>query len=91
MFGHVLRTVDRAVLTARAAEANHQICKTTLFISCDRRIYKRITVLKIIDYLTVILKELYHLRVKAVKRLIAFILTGIVYCSTVKDIASAVA
>ena len=91
MLCHVLRAVDRTVLSAGASEANHQIRESALLVAFHRGVDKGIGVVEKLEYLAVVLKKLYHLVVEARKRLVALILAGVVDGAAVKHVAAAVA
>ena len=87
---HVLRTVDRSVLTAGAAEADHQAIEPTLHISLHMRIHNTICMLQEAEYLTVILKESDHRLITSGQFLVRLISSRIMNRPAVEHISAAV-
>ena len=91
VFGHVLGAVDRAMLTSCAAEADHEVGKSALFVACDRGVDKSIAVVKENANLSVILKKLNDLTVETCERFVAFVFAGVVDRAAVEYISATVA
>ena len=88
--GHMLGTVDRAVLAACAAETDHQTGESALDICIHMRIDNSICMLHEAENFPVILEELYHRLVTPRQVLIWFISTGIMDRPAVENISPAV-
>ena len=84
-------TIDRTVLASGAAEADHQVCETTLAICLHMRIYHSIDMFKEPEHFPIILQELYHRLISACQFLIWLITSGIVDRSAVEHISTTIA
>ena len=91
VLGHFLCAVYRAVLAAGAAERNHQVCESALFVSGYRGIYKGIAVVEEGKNLAVVLKKFYYRSVKACERLVSLVFAGIVHSAAVEHVSATVA
>ena len=89
--GHVLSAVNRTVLTACAAEADHKAIESALHVCLHMRIHYPIGMLKETEHLTVVLKESYYRLVSSGQFLIWFISSRIVDRPAVEHVSSAVA
>ena len=78
MFGYMLCTVNRTMLSARASERNGKAGKPTLHITLDRSIDQGIHMLQKDRNFSVIFQETDHRFVQSGQRFIAFVLSGIV-------------
>ena len=78
MFGYMLGTVNRTMLSARASERNGEAGKPTLHITLDRSIDQGIHMLQKDRDFSVIFQETDHRFVQSGQRFIAFVLSGIV-------------
>ena len=58
--GHVLSAVNRTVLAARAAEADHKAIESALHVCLHMRIHYPIGMLKEAEHFPIVLQEPYH-------------------------------
>ena len=91
MFSQMLSTIDRAMLSACTAEAEHQAGEATLYVALHMGIGQTIDTFEECEYLAVILQELYHRLVKSCHVLILFIATWVMGGTAVEDVAATVA
>jgi hypothetical protein len=87
----MLGTIHRTVLTSCTSEADHQVGKTPLLVSCDRRIDKVVAVIQKANHLAVVFKKCDHLLIETCKRFVSIVFAGIIDCTTVKNKAAAIA
>lgn len=78
MFGEMLGRIDTAVLSSSASEAEHEMSKATLYVSCHMLVGKGIYVGKEFKYLAIVLKKAYHRLVEAGEFLVRFISSWVV-------------
>ena len=85
---HMLRTIDRAMLTPSASEAYHETGETTTGVGLHMRIHDTIDMLKKTEYLPVIFKEPDHRFVTPRELLVWLISSRIVDGPAVEHISS---
>ena len=90
MAGKMFSAVDRAVLTARAAEADHQAAEASSVIGLYMRIHDTIDMVKEPEYFPVILKKFYNRKISACQFLIWLVTSGVMDAAAVKDISASV-
>ena len=91
MLGQMLGAIHRAVLTARAAEGEHQVCEAALQIALHMGISQAIDAVEEGEDLAVVLEKLDDGSIQACELLVGLIAPGVVRGTAVEDIASAVA
>ena len=91
MLRQVLRTIDAAVLSARASEAEHQGSEAPLHISLHMMVGQLIDRFEEVEDLAVVLQKSDHRLVQSRQFLVRLIASRVVRASAVEDIASAVA
>ena len=91
MTGKAFRTVDRAVLAARAAEGNHQAGEFPGYECLYMRIDHGIDIIKESKHTAVFLEETDHRLVPACHGLILYVAAGVVDGPAVKHISATVA
>ena len=83
MCGQMVGAIERAVLSAGAAECHHQVAESALQISAYGGIYQPVYVIKILLDLTLGLQELNHGRIGPGYLLVLVILAGIMHGAAV--------
>ena len=83
--------IDAAVLSARAAEAEHQVFESAFDVACEMGVGQEINMFQEGEYLTVVFEETYHGFVKTGQGFVFFISSGIVRCTAVEHVSAAVA
>jgi hypothetical protein len=90
MCSQVFRTIDRAVLTSGASEADHQIGKATPAVGLHMGIDYAIYMFKKPEHFSVILKKLNHRLITSSQLLIWFVTTWIMDRTTIKNISTSI-
>ena len=91
MLGQMLGTIHATMLTARTAEAEHQVGKAALQVSLDMSVGQLIYTLEEGENLAIILEETDNRFVDTGKFLVRLVSTGVVRATAVEDIAAAIA
>ena len=91
VFGQMLGTIDRAVLSTRAAKGEHQIGKATLQVALYMSICQPIDTVEEGRDLAIVLQEFDDGSIQTRQLFIRFIASGVVRATAVKDITSAIA
>ena len=91
MLGQMLGTIHATMLTARTAEAEHQVGKAALQVSLDMSVGQLIYTLEEGENLAIILEETDNRLVYTGKFLVRLVSTGVVRATAVEDITTAIA
>ena len=91
MLGKMLRGIDGAMLSTRAAEREHQRCKTTLHIAAHVSIRQLIDGIEESKNFTIILQEADNWLIKSRQLLVRFVATRVVGAATIEHITAPVA
>ena len=91
MLCQMLRGIHTSVLSARAAEGEHDISKTTLQVAAHMRISEAIHTLKKCDNLSVVFQETNHGLIQSRKILIRLIAAGVMCAAAIKHITAPIA
>ena len=91
MFGQMLCTIDRTVLTTRTAKAEHQTSEATLDITTYMGVGQLIDAIQERQYLTIVLQETDNGFVQTCQLLIRLITARVVRATAVEDIATTIA
>ncbi len=91
MLGHPLRAINATVLPPGTAETYHKGGEPSFNVSLDRRIDKRLDMLKKRQHLAILFKKLNDRRIHPGQCLVTVIAPGVMNRTTVKDISAAIA
>ena len=91
IFCKVLGTVNAAMLTACAAETEHEAGEATLYVARDMCLCQRVYVAEKVEYFSVLFEKVYYRLIQSCEFLVLFISSGIVAAATVEDISAAIA
>ena len=87
----MLCTIDAAMLTACATEADRQTGKIASHKPLDMMVYQRVDMAQKLQNLTIIFQKTYNLAVQAREVLILLIAPGVVGGTAVKNVAATIA